>query len=223
MYHDWHLQVHDGGPVRECRDSPATRHLKMVNADQLVLASDQLVPLWKPPVVEKAGGWKGFLQVVKPGEHDTLPVKREIHKSHSGKRFWPKVETYNQHNVSWCTTERVLASASCNLPAHPWNWQVSWHSSPVRTPKNTSITLSLKIQTSPSLKTIKEIDAPTCLARSGRLCGHSWHQAAADPLHQLHLQPADAWQLPPFRIFNYPVSKLSFLTRSNVRPVSSDL
>ena len=106
MYHDWHLQVHDGGPVRECRDSPATRHLKMVNADQLVLASDQLVPLWKPPVVEKAGGWKGFLQVVKPGEHDTLPVKREIYKSHSGKRFWPKVETYNQHNVSWCTTER---------------------------------------------------------------------------------------------------------------------
>jgi len=30
---------------------------------------------YETPVVEKAGGWKGFLQVVKPGEHHTLPMK----------------------------------------------------------------------------------------------------------------------------------------------------
>ena len=76
--------------MRECRDSPATRHLKRVNLDHLVLASDQLVPLRQPPVVEKAGGWKGFLQVVKPGEHDTLPAKSKIHKSHSGKKILTK-------------------------------------------------------------------------------------------------------------------------------------
>ena len=27
------------------------------------------------PVVEKAGGWKCLLQVVEPGEHDTVAVK----------------------------------------------------------------------------------------------------------------------------------------------------
>ena len=151
------------------------------------------------PVVEKAWWWKGFLQVVKPGEHHTLTVKREINKSCSGKRFWPKVETYSHRNASLylMRNKKVIGLCiACNLP-HPWNWQVSWHSSPVRTPKNTSITLSLEHQSlTHLLKTIKV--APTCLERSGRPCGHSWHQAVAAPLHQLHLQHADAWQLPPF-------------------------
>ena len=85
------------------------------------------------------------------------------------------------------------------LPLHailfyPWNWQVSWHSSPVRTPKNTSITLSLEHQSLTHLLN----DPLTCLGRSGHPCGHSWHQAAAGSLLQLRLQHVAAWLLPPF-------------------------
>ena len=61
--------------------------------DQLILTTDcdQLVPERENedllnlkeegrhgPVVEKAGGRKGLLQVVEPGEHHTITVEREI-------------------------------------------------------------------------------------------------------------------------------------------------
>ena len=92
-----------------------------------------------------------------------------------------------------------MHNKKCVLPLHavlfyPWNWQVSWHSSPVRTPKNTSITLSLEHQSLTHLLN----DPLTCLGRSGHPCGHSWHQAAAGSLLQLRLQHVAAWLLPPF-------------------------
>ena len=106
------------------------------------------------------------------------------------------VEICNQHNASL----PLMHNKKSVLPLHailfyPWNWQVSWHSSPVRTPKNTSITLSLEHQSLTHLLN----DPLTCLGRSGHPCGHSWHQAAAGSLLQLRLQHVAAWLLPPFR------------------------
>ena len=62
------------------------------------------------PVVEKAGGGKGLLEVVKPGEHHTITVEREINltvgkSSDQGRR-------HLKPRKCLLATKRVLASAS---------------------------------------------------------------------------------------------------------------
>ena len=71
--------------------------------DQLTSDCDQLVPLLKVkgmqgPVVEKAGGGKGLLQVIKPGEHHTITEEREINLTveKSSDQRW---RHYSQHNA----------------------------------------------------------------------------------------------------------------------------